>query len=349
MERTARTMEALGRGLLEDACALFCGRHDDALVERVAARVRGPYELPYAFLDEGMPLARGAMADEVAPAERHVELAYKTILQRHPESEDVVRAHAARHRSMASLLGTFLLGGEYRARAALLVARCTPLVPRIWHVHIPKTAGTSFFRAFESAGWAVVNATNLADPGFGIGGLAQVLNLERLRRGVLFTGHQSLANVVPLLLPYDVCLAFVRHPLERAASFFNYMKRRLDEDPNLESSDTRDFLARGFDPSSLERTYAEGRILVRNEQCAHLSQDRTAAAALATARRVHCRLYDTSRTSALIEELVGIASPPRHNASPRLVDAERLAPSLVRRILDENAEDLALYEAVRGA
>jgi hypothetical protein len=333
--------------LIAEACELFCGRRIPALIDRVAAAVRGPYEIPYAFLDAGTPLAAGERpAPEVAPTARHVELAYALLLQRRPESPAIVEEHLRAHASMASLLDVFLLGTEHRARLAPLIAVVTPSVHRVWHVHIPKTAGTSFACAFEDAGWGVVNAIDLADPAYGAADLARVLSLERLRRGALFTGHQSLAKVAPLTLPFDACLAFLRHPLDRAISYFNYMVTRLEEDPERLDADTRGFFDRGFDPTSFERTYADGRILVPNEQCGHLAPERTARAALEHARRARCALYDHRHVDAVLRDLLGVETPGKHNVSRPVLDRKSLPRDLARRILADNAEDLALHEAV---
>ncbi len=344
-------MLALDEALVGEACELFCGRRIPALMSRVAAAVRSPYELPYAFLDEGSPLASGEAAadaggDDVAPAARHVELAYALLLQRRPERGEIVDQHLAAHQSMRSLLDVFLLGAEYRTRLASLIAVLTTGVRRVWHVHIPKTAGTSFAEAFADARWAVVNAIDLADPAYTARDLARVLSLTRLRRGVLFTGHQSLAKVAPLLLPFDACVAFLRHPLDRAISYFNYMLTRLDEDPERRDADTRDFFARGFDPTSFERTYADGRIMVPNEQCGHLAPERTARAALEHARRARCALHDHRAVDAVLGDLLGVTSPAKHNVSRPVLDRRTLPRDVARRVLTDNAEDLALLEAV---
>lgn len=341
-------MAAVDETLIAEACELFCGRRSRAVMAHVAANVRSPYELPYAFLDPGTPLANGVLpGDAVLPTARHVELAYALLLQRRPESPDVIREHLRHHRSMTSLLRMFLLGREYRARLVAMVAMLTTGVRRVWHVHIPKTAGTSFARAFEDAGWAVVNVIDLADPTYRIADLARTVSLARLRRGVLVTGHQALGTIAPLMLPFDVCLAFLRHPLDRVRSFFNYMTMRLEQDPAYEESDTRDFVARGFDPTSFERTYLGSRILTHNEQCGHLAREATAGAALAAARRAGCRLLDHRDVDTVLGELLNVADPPRHNVSRPVLDRDAIPAALARRILDDNAEDLALYDAVR--
>lgn len=335
--------------LAAEACELFCGRRDPALIRRVADEARSPYEIPYAFLDPGTPLARGEMPrGDVAPTARHVTLAYLLLLQRHPESDDVVAEHLATHDTMTALLRMFLLGDEYRRRGASLIEALTRTVPRVWHVHIPKTAGTSFARAFTEAGWAAVNATDLADPAFPIADFAQTTNLRRLRTGALFTGHQSLPTIASMILPFDLCVAFIRHPVDRAISYFNYMTTRLAEDPEHADFDTRDFFARGLDPTSFERTYIDGHIIVANEQCAHLAAPSTARAALEQAKVAHCRLYDHTRVATVLESVLGVTEPKRHNVSRPGLRREQLSPALLQRILADNAEDLALYEAVRS-
>jgi hypothetical protein len=340
-------MMPLDETLIAEACELFCGRRIPTVIDHVAASVRSPYEIPFAFLDAGTPLGTGQPpASEVTPTARHVELAYALLLQRRPESAEIVDEHLALHGSMASLLAMFLLGGEFRARLAGYVATITPGVRRVWHVHIPKTAGTTFTRTFEEAGWAVVNATDLSDPDYTFHDMALVLNLSRLRRGVLFTGHQSLGRVAPLMLPFDVVLTFLRHPLDRAISYFNYMLTRLAEDPDCAEADTRGFFERGFDPTSFERTYDDARILVPNEQCGHLAAERTARAALEQARIAHCELHDHRDVNAVLRDMLRVDEPSRHNVSRPSIDRQSIPRAFARRILADNAEDLALYHAI---
>lgn len=335
--------------LIADACELFCGRRVPALIDRIVAAAPAPYEVPYAFLEGDSPLAAGEPpVDEVAPTARHVELAYALLLQRRPERSEVVAEHLEAHATMASLLAMFLLGDEFRVRLTSLIAALTTAVRRVWHVHIPKTAGTSFIRAFDGAGWAVVSATDLADPAYGVGDMARVLNLSRLRRGVLFTGHHALETVAPLMLPFDERLTFLRHPLDRAVSYFNYMLTRLALDPDRRDADTRSFFERGFDPESFEKTYDDGRILVRNEQCAHLAPQRTARAALEQARQTHCALHDYREVAAVLADLLDVRDVAVHNVSRPTFDRDSIPRAFARRIVADNAEDLALYHALTG-
>lgn len=337
----------LDQTLLTTACELFCGRVDREVIRRVGALVRNPYEIPYAFFEPETPLGSGQeLATDVQPAARHVELAYALLLQRRPESDAIVGQHLALHATMTSLVAAFLLGDEFRLGAPALLARLTLDVPRVWHVHIPKTAGTTFARAFEASGWAIVHATDLANPDYALGDLARVLALHRLRTGVLFTGHQSLSRIAPHLMPLDTCVAFVRHPLDRATSYFNYMLTRLQDDPQHESADTRDFLARGLDPASFERTYLDSRLMIPNEQCAHLGGAPTARAAIEQARIVGCRLYDTDKVASVLQHMLGTSDSTRHNVSRPSISTAVLPAELARRILADNAEDLALYHAV---
>ena len=83
-----------------------------------------------------------------------------------------------------------------------------------------------------------------------------------------------------------------------------------------------------------------------NEQCGHLAAERTARAALEQARIAHCELHDHRDVNTVLRDMLGVDEPSRHNVSRPSIDRQSIPRAFARRILADNAEDLALYHAI---
>src|SRR5690606_13586982 len=85
-----------------------------------------------------------------------VELAYRAILHRAPDSELSAKLWET-CADRRQLVHGLLTSEECVARIPHLFARAFPQARRLWHVHIPKTAGTSFWAAASASGWGFIN------------------------------------------------------------------------------------------------------------------------------------------------------------------------------------------------
>lgn len=334
--------------VLRLAAELFFGRCDASLKRQILEDVPHARFMPFYFLQRFHEQKGDVWPRRLpAPSPDHVRLAYQLILNRSPESEEAVDWHSSSCATVADLVSNFMLGEEFRSKAVQIVTRLFHTSPKVWHIHIPKTAGTTFFESFHSRGWAVAHDSSLKDPSFAFKEMSENFSLSRLRTGIIVTGHRPLHDYAPLIGPFDWCIAFVRDPLERAVSYFNYMCTIVASDPERLRPDTQHFLASGLDVSSFEKTYANSAILAPNEQCQYLSESGTCASVLTAVRKPDCLLFDASQVSAVIGSLLKMPDNRRSNVSTSFVQASDLRASFRERILADNSEDVALLRIVR--
>jgi hypothetical protein len=287
--------------------------------------VDDPRHLPYALIE------RYGMQPESGPTGMTVERACRLVLGRSPTAADaeLCASCGTDVQKVLALMGL----REYRNAAPRLLTAAFRDSPRIWHAHIPRTGGTALMRGAIEAGYAIVNWTALAaDP--------RLYTLTRLRRGLFFTGHRPLTEYTPYISRRDRVVVILRDPIERALSMLHYIEGLVREAPG--QHDAQSFLAAGFVPGDLD---ASAHILTPNEQCYQLAARYTCRDALHILRYTHCTPVMMREFGAAYRDLFGTAPKVRVNASRSAAGAQ-VSSSTKALLLDRNAEDVALVEAV---
>ncbi len=332
----------------ESVCELFSCDRDSKVFEYLAQHSESPLQVPFYYLDlirmgkEGRGAARSAK-----PTAEQVELGYRAILQRPPEDGAVVRQQIERCNDIEQLLVGLLSSQEAILRMPQLHARAFPLTRRLWHVHIPKTAGTSFFSTAVESGWGYVNTNILADA---IGNLQQVAAAVRLSPGTkgrtIISGHWHLWQSIDGIGPFDHVVAFVRDPVELCISEFNYAVDAVIGRPNVHSVDPKPFLARGLDKTSFLKTLENG-FFAWNAQCSYLSADATCGSALKNLATCQAELLPCDAVDSAASRFFPAVAQPRENVSNKHVRSVDLDGLLREEIIVRNNHDFLLYEIAK--
>jgi len=333
--------------LTRRACELFAGISSGEFYEYLLARAESPLQVPFYYLHA---LASWPVAPDEAlrePTTEAIDLAYRVILQRPPESESCLHDHVRACCQMRQVFETLLSGPEAVAQLPRLFARAFPYAKKLWHVHIPKTAGTSFFAAGQSAGCGFIN-TNILEHGSGaLNEIAKGVCLpEDQHRATIITGHWPLPRYMDCIGPFDRVVVFVRDPVLRAVSDFNYAVDLVRGGRFVHQADPQPFLDRGLDPASFARSYKRG-FFGQNIQCSYLANDGTSAGALRNLTLCDAWLLPSDAVGDAIAECFHRARNQRQNVSNKHVLPDDLDQGLRDELLAANHHDLVLNELAK--
>ncbi len=149
---------------------------------------------------------------------------YNTLLNREPESEDVVENYIKIHEDIFEAMKAILHSEEYKNK---ILDRVMPskLIPSkvIIFSHIPKTAGT-----YLRTGWLLYNVVNYfwtdekrEHP--------KLLDLEKSKDIAssygLIGGHKPISELLKVdTIQQRIIVSVLRDPIERIISFYNHVK-----------------------------------------------------------------------------------------------------------------------------
>jgi len=333
------------RSEMEAVCGLFSPDRCSEAFEYLSKRSETPLQVPFYYLKlVHMGKAPDGASRPAKLAAEEVELAYRAILQRLPEDVEVVRFHAEKCADPAELVAALLSSQEAVLRMPQLFARAFPWARLMWHVHIPKTAGTSFYSAAQDSGWGYVNTNLLSGAA---GDLRRVASAVRLCAGphgrAIITGHWHLLQHLDCIGPFDQVVSFVRNPLESCISEFNFAVDVVHRQPNVHAAEAGPFLARGLDPNSFLETYKRG-FFVANLQCSYVSSDATCAAAIKNLATCNAELLPSCAVNSAITRYFPKVARKNANVSNKHVTSADLHPQLREEILVMHAHDCVLNQ-----
>lgn len=324
---------------------LFAGHRSRDVLDYLRYQSQSPLQVPFYFLHL---LQQGNTERNAGPTAKptaeDVDLAYRAILQRPPEDEAVVSLHIDACADTDTLIAALLSSQEVIERMPQLHARAFPSGRRLWHVHIPKTAGSSFFDAAVASGWGFVN-TNMLSGALGDPQLvAESIRLSPEPTGpTIISGHWSFSQYFDCIGPFDQVVAFVRHPLDHCISEFNYAVDVFHGRTNVHAADPQPMLDRGLDPTSFQRSLEQGYFL-GNVQCGYLSSDGTCATALKNLTSCRAELLPSAAASEAIARYFPTAGRRRVNVSNKHVTKGDVEPAVREKILLMSSQDFLLNE-----
>ena len=311
------------------------------------ARIENPLQLPFLFLAGFSPADEQPGAGETGEplSAEDVELAYRLILQRRPESSEPVRQNLKTAKSPFEVASRLLCSAEWALRVNDLFRAAFPMVPRLWHIHAPKTGGSAFVIAGRRAGWGWIEMNLLDLPGRSLQATAQAVRYIE-GKDLLVTGHRMAWQVQSAIGPFDSGIMFIRDPLSRVVSWYNFGLDVIAGRENVHKNDPKEFFSRGFDPASFEQTRRAGFFRL-NENCYFLSPNRSCREALRTAEACGIELALMEDVS---EQCIRFFGLPAEivNKSTGALKAADIRPDLAEAIIAENAEDVALHAIVRA-
>jgi hypothetical protein len=293
--------------------------------------------------------AAGKLTASSHPADTDaVDLAYRAILQRRPESLDMLSLHAD-GQSLFAVVEALFTSEEWKLRLPALMAGAFPEAPRLWYPHIPKTAGTSFVSAAladRRLGYALLNDLPSAQDLQSVGTLVRAPS----GAGIIITGHVPLNQFWHMIGPFDDIITFVRDPIERALSMFQFARDVTDGDPDVHAAAPDIFTRDGFVYDSFEDSYSNG-FLAPNDQCRMLGVESTCQSVIEREQLGPLTILLSSNVDAAIRACFPASPPQRLNVSRNSREKLNLSASMIDRIRADNAEDEALYRTVssRGA
>jgi len=165
-------------------------------------------------------------------------------------------------------------------------------------------------------------------------------------KNLLVSGHRMAWKLQSAIGPFDSGIMFVREPLSRAVSYYNFASDLVAGRENVHKGDTKFFFDTGFDPSSFEKTRLAG-YFVANEMCFYLSQNRSCREALQTAETCGIELALMEDVSEQCLRFFGLPAEIV-NKSTGALKVTDIPPELAEAIIAENAEDVALHAIVRA-
>lgn len=342
---TALVDEIETRSETEVVCGLFSPDRCSEAFEYLSKRSETPLQVPFYYL-KLVQLGKapdGATRPAKLAAEQ-VELAYRAILQRLPEDAEVVQFHVEKCADPAELVAALLSSQEAVLRMPQLFARAFPLTRLLWHVHIPKTAGTSFFAAANTSGWGYVNTNLLSGAAGDLQRIAAALRLcEEPHGRAIISGHWHFLQYLDCIGPFDQVIAFVRNPLESWISEFNFAVDVVQGRSNVHAAEAAPFLARGLDPNSFVESYKRG-YFIANLQCSYLSSDATCASALKNLATCNAELLPSDAVNSAIARYFPRVARQNVNVSRKHVTTVDIHPSLREEILVVNGHDCVLNQ-----
>jgi hypothetical protein len=217
----------------------------------------------------------------------------------------------------------------------------------LWHVHIPKTAGTSFFSAADESGWDYLSTNSLSASAGDLQKVARSLRTSphSLSRTIV-SGHWQLFRHLDSVAPSDRVVVFVRDPVECMASEFNYAIDVVNGASNVHAGEAQPFLDRGLDPTSFRRTY-ERSFFAFNLQCSFLSLNGACASAIKNLTASNADLLPCEAMDQTIAQYFPSVPQRRVNASNRHISATEIPRAIREEILVRSAQDVLLHQIAR--
>jgi hypothetical protein len=336
------------RSKTESVCELFSGNRDSEAFEYLRSQSESPLQVPFHYLDLVEMDKTASAARAVKPTPAQVELAYRAILQRAAEDDAAVLDHVEKCDDPDQLIAALLCSSESILRMPELYARAFPFERRLWHVHIPKTAGSSFFAAAAESGWGFVNTNMLSEAGDDLRRVASAVRPSPTAKGgTIVSGHWRLPQYLGSIGPFDRVVVFVRDPVERFISEFNYAVDVLHGHPNVHAADPTPFLERGLEPESFSKSYQRG-FFSGNVQCSYLSADATCASTLSNLAKCHAELLPYDAVDDAVSRYFPGVARKRMNASNNHVRSADVGCSLREEIIAANHHDFVLQEIAKS-
>ncbi len=284
---------------------------------------------------------------------------YCTFLNRMPESAEAVRRASNVNCDTRAL--SSIAGEEFRKRIVELVLTAYPEKQRLIHIHIPKTAGSDLRDGLATV--LPVIHYNYSIPAV-YPSAALLVQLARAARRaqsadrILVTGHTSLEWYFArgLCRPTDRIFAVVREPKASLMSAVNYYLRRIREDPECKSGDTRSWAIKmnvdRFDPDmDVEALRELGKSILDNEAFTRGILATTMLgrgdyeSALDLIIRSNIELIPLEVYEEWLREQWGINST-KANESPKVLRLADLDEGLNRRIDAQCEQDYMLHKRI---
>ncbi len=333
--------------VLDTVCRLFSAGRDAAVYEYLRQNAASPLQIPFYYLE----LVRGnrlgnSIVSNTLTAEQ-MRLGYQSILQRSPGYKDILRRLLLMRSSPDLVIKTLLSSREAIMRMPRLFTSAFPHARRLWHLHIPKTAGTTFFTAAVESGWGFVNINTLSDSLGSVHRLAGAIRLRPEDDGdVIISGHWHLFDYLDCIPREDRILVFVRDPLELMVSEFNYAVDVVNRRSNVHAGEAAPFFERGLDPMSFRRTYDRG-FFSFNLQCSYLSKRGTFRSALDNLNRCHAELIPSEYVNRAILRHFPHVAERRDNVSNKYVHTGDIDRTTREKILVRCHHDVLLYQSAK--
>ncbi len=331
---------------VEAACGVFsAGR--SSTYDYLRFNATSSFQVPFYYLE----LVRAGKLDPrsvrpVRPSAEQVEIAYTSVFQQSPLVREVAELCDSCS-NQQQVLEKLLTSTSFTQRLPGLLGTAFPEWRRLWHVHIPKTAGTSFLAAATAGGWGIVNLNRLAATANNLLDVASALRVGPETRGrVIISGHWHLWRRLEEIRPGDRVVTFVRDPLEAMISEFNFAVDVVNRAQNVHSADPSIMLDRGLDPSSLVNSYRQG-FFVANVQCSYLTQDAQCRTALANLARFDAELLPSDATDYAIRKYFATVEKRRANVSNKHMLQAELPRELREELLLRSSQDFLLSEIAK--
>jgi len=330
----------------EAVCEIFsAGR--GPVYDYLRFNAQSPLQVPYYYLNlvrAGKTERRSGRATRLSAEQ--VAIAYQAVFQ-HDPSPELASTLCETCGDHKKLLHELLASPRFIERLPNLVGVAFPELRRLWHVHIPKTAGTSFFAAAMDSGWGYINLNRLSAATGDLQKVADSLRIgPEIRSRLIISGHWHLWRYLGDIDPADPVVIFVRDPLEAMISEFNFAVDVVNGSDNVHAADPSVMLDRGFDPASFQNSYRQG-FFVANVQCSYLAHDSLCQTVLANLGRLNAELLPASAVDYATRKYFATIGRRRENVSLKHLACHDLDRSLREELMLRSSQDVLLHEIAR--
>jgi hypothetical protein len=303
------------------------------------------------------------LAKRINFAELESPQMYFSILQRPPESRNLIRLDDGIYDPRQHFC-EMLWSEEFQSRIVRLLLDSFPEKRRLFHVHIPKSAGSHFLariapiypsinQTIQVSSWT--SKQELMEM------LASLASIIEFYDFIMVHAHFSVNHVVKEIGARfgDEIFSVVRDPVMSAISMANYVATRLMADPSGSYPDTRQWLdqlgmnslpegcSNGDVKAVALAAFHDDRIVPVNPICHHLG-DGTNESAINNIVINNVEITDTRRYNRWLESRWGIPPGSRINQSMPILNRDDVIPQLSERLSYLCSEDMKLFEAVRS-
>ena len=288
---------------------------------------------------------------------------YAAFLDRLPESVAVVRQHS--RTDPLNLASNFLSSAEFQSRAIELTLRAYPEKRRLFHIHVPKSAGVDLrnnltkiypYLHYNHTRRESTTAMELITH---VGELSRRLQQSS---EILITGHIPLSWYLQrgLCRFQDRSFSVIRHPIKGLLSLVNYYLRRIRESPACDKPDTRSY-ARYLrverfpeklspdDQRSLGIQMLMNKEMMERNLATFMLGEGTCDSAVELIVRSNIELVPIESYNAWLDKFWSIGSDTRANQSPPVLKLKDLDESQLAAVNNLCKEDLKLYERLMTA